>query len=79
MGAPLSPELRVTLRAVETRLYLEEARRYLRMYLADPAQVNKTPDQVLLHVLGILENAPAPAQSKDLPREDHLGAEAQAG
>lgn len=60
MDKPLTPQQKVMLRASEQRLYLEAARRRLRMYLADPASDRSKPEQVMVEVLAMLEMAPAP-------------------
>lgn len=56
----LSPQERLELRSVETRLAVEIARRRCRMYLASPAMDKKSAEQVLMEVLAILESAPEP-------------------
>jgi uncharacterized protein YbcI len=50
MGQALTPAERAMLRANETRLALEAARRRCRMFLADPVSDLKTAEQVLMEV-----------------------------
>ena len=59
----LPPHLRAMLRAAETRLACEAARRRGRMYLADAASDPDTARQVIREMVALLEQAPAARMS----------------